>query len=241
MIPRMRTTFVLLVLAALAAGEDRTPRDGSGWRGFAAGSYVRMKRTSTATGRTPAVTIWVTRLASAADGKLELETKAENALGMEEAMKTVVPETGEAAVGETEKTEIVGDERIEAAGKAYACKHVRTVVAQKDGTRTIDKWIAADPAVWVRRTEIRKDAAGKIAFSSSWKLKAVDAPTSIRERSVSCVTYDVVVKEGAIEIRSTLSLSRAVPGGMVREEGEILQDGKRVQTYLVEVLDVEVK
>ena len=59
--------FVLLAAPVLAGPDDVTwaPREGSGWSGFAAGSWVKVKRTNLPAGRAPMVSIWTTKLARA--------------------------------------------------------------------------------------------------------------------------------------------------------------------------------
>jgi len=235
-----RALAVLACLPALLLAADLTPRPASGWAGFEPGTWIRVKRTMLQEKRTPRVTIWTQRLEKVGKRMLTLETVAKNALGIEQTSKTTVPRKGEAGAGETEKVERLEGAPVFAAGKKLACLRRRTTVTGKAGRRVITKWIATDPKVLAKRTEIRYDAAGKAVFRSSWLLAGMGVKRHAAGREVDCVRYKVRTREGETEQTAEILASRDVPGFTVREEGRIRLGGETL-TYRVELLDVGTK
>ena len=244
----MRPATLLLFLAALAAGDetvprgvDWTPRAGSGWAGFAKGSFVKMKRSHLPEGRAPMVTVWTTTLSKAGKDSFTLETKAANAVGMEQTTTNVVPRSGEAGEGETQETEALENEAIGVLGREVDCKRERTTVTGPSGKRVITKWIAEDPKAWAKRTELWYDAKGEVTYRSTWLLKEVGDSRTVGTKRVACLRYIVLIKQGDAEHKGQIWTSRDVPGGIVRAEYEVVQGGRSVAQIVDEALDLDVK
>lgn len=244
----MRLVCALLLVAAAGRGDetaprgpDWTPREGSGWAGFAVGSWVKMKRSHLPEGRAPMVSVWTMTLRKADGGALTLETRAANALGMEQTSVARVPVRGEAGPGETEETETLGNETVGVLGREVDCARTRTTVSHREGRRVITKWIAQDPRAWAKRTEIGYDARGAVTYRSTWLLKEVGAERVVGGKRVRCLRYVVLVKEGDTERKGQIWTSRDVPGGLVRAEYEVRQGDRPVAQLVEEALDLAVK
>lgn len=234
----------LLALALLlAAVEDLTPREGSGWAGFAPGSFVRIKNTRIQTGRMLAPTITKMTLAKGDEKDLTLSIEAENALGVSgEAQQVVVPASGDAGPGEKAKVEGSGEEEVAVGKKAVPCDRTQVTVSGAGGRRTITKWIAREPKVLVKRVTVTHDLEGKEIGRETILLQSL-APEQrpVGERKVRCVKYASERKDAGYEFRGTAYLSRDVPGGLVWSEDEVLKDGAVLLTQRIEVLDFGTK
>lgn len=234
---------LLALLLLVAAAEDLLPREGSGWAGFKAGSFVRIKNTRVQTGRMLAPTITKMTLAKADTTKLTLSIQAENALGVsDEAQQVVVSAAGEAGPGEKEKVEGSGEEEIAVAGKAVACDRVQVTVTGPAGRRVITKWIARDPIVIAKRVTVTYDLEGKETARETILLQSlVPEERAVGERKARCVKYATERKDSGYEFKGTAYLSRDVPGGLVWSEDEVMKDGAVLLTQRIEVLDAGAK
>jgi len=232
----MRLLVLLLILAGV---EDLTPREGSGWAGFATGTWVRMKNSRVQTGRMLAPTITKMTLAKADTTSLTLSIETENALGVApEAQKWTVPASGEAGPGEKEKEEGSGEEEIPVAGKRVACDRVQVAVTGATGKRVITHWIARDPKVVVKKVTVTTDLEGKETARETILLQSlVPEERTVGDHKVKCVKYATERKEAGYEFKGTAYMSRDVPGGVVFREDEISKDGAALLTQRVEVLD----
>ncbi|HEX5136980.1 MAG TPA: hypothetical protein VFY93_08420 [Planctomycetota bacterium] len=230
---------LLLLLLVLAAAEDLTPREGSGWAGFATGTWVRLKTTRVQTGRMLAPTITKMTLAKADAKTLSLSIETENALGVAgEVQQSTVPASGEAGPGEKGKEEGSGEEEVRVAGEGVACDRVRVTVTGPTAKRVITRWIARDPKVVVKRVTVTTDLEGKETGRETILLQSlVPEERTVGDRRVRCVKYATERKDSGYEFRGTAYLSREVPGGAVFSEDEISKDGAALLTQRVEVLD----
>jgi hypothetical protein len=234
---------ILLLLLVAAAAEDLTPREGSGWAGFKAGSFVRIKNTRVQTGRMLAPTITKMTLAKVETTRLTLSIQAENALGVsDEAQQVVVSASGEAGPGEKEKEEGSGEEEVAVAGKAVPCDRVQITVTGAAGKRVITKWIARDPKVIVKRVTVTYDLEGKESARETILLQSlVPEERAVGARKARCVKYATERVEAGYEFKGTAYLSRDVPGGLVWSEDEVSKDGAVLLTQRAEVLDTGTK
>jgi hypothetical protein len=229
--------WALLFLAAVAGAEDLRPRAGSGWAGFRAGSWVRMKLTTIQPGHVPRVIIWKQSLTEVGDKLLTLETVSRNALGMEQRSTQKLPRSGEAGPGEKQKVEKLKNEVVMAAGKRLDCTRRRITVTGPGGKRVVTVWTAAEPAVQAKRTEVVYDAKGKVAYRLTRLLSSLSEPGKIGTRTVRCVKYKLrrSYQDGRVVTGVALS-SREVPGGLVRQEEETTRGTEKVLTTRVELL-----
>jgi hypothetical protein len=232
----MRLLALVLLIAAV---EDLTPREGSGWTGFEAGSSVRIKTTRIQPGRMLAPTITKMTLAKAGAKELTLAIEAENALGVsDEAQKVVVPASGDAGAGEQEKVEGSGEEEIAVGTKRVPCDRVRVTVTGSAGKRVITKWIARDPKALAKRVTVTHDAEGKETGRETILLQSlVPEEREVGRRKVACLKYATERKDAGYDFKGTAYLSRDVPGGLVWSEDEITKDGEVVLTQRSEVLE----
>ncbi len=233
----------LLVLLFLAAApEDLTPREGSGWAGFAPGAWVRIKQTRLQTGRMLAPTITRISLSKAHAKTLTLAIKTENALGIsDEVQQAVVPATGDAGAGETEKVEGRGEEEVTAAGRTFPCDRVEATVTGLNGKRVITKWIARDPKVLAKRVTVVFGVDGKEASRETLVLAALAEERAVGSRRILCVKYEKRLTEADFEWQGTAYLSREMPGGLVWSEDEVRQKGAVVLTQRAEILEFGTK
>ncbi len=234
---------LLALLILVAAAEDLTPREGSGWAGFKPGAFVRIKSTRVQTGRMLAPTITKMTLAKADAKTLTLSIEAENALGVsDEAQQAVVSASGEAGPGEKEKVEGPGEEEVVVAGRPVPCDRVQVTVTGAAGKRVITKWIARDPKVIAKRVTVTYDAEGKESARETILLQSL-APEerAVGERKARCVKYATERKDAGYEFKGTAYLSRDVPGGLVWSEDEVMKDGAVLLTQRIEVLGIGTK
>jgi hypothetical protein len=238
---RVIALFLLLVAAVAAAGENRLPREGSGWTGFKPGSWVKLKTTYIPEGRVPAVTLTLMKLLAADENELTLQISTRNALKAQETRKSVLPSRGEAMKGEQAKVEKLEPEPVYACGRLMPCQRTRTSVRGPAGRRVVTDWVASDPRVRVKRTVVHHDPAGKVVQRESMVLSSLDERRRIGIREVRCLAYTTVRRFGEQEQRGTAYVSRDVPGDTVRIDAEAFSKGKRLMTIRVEVLDYEAK
>jgi len=231
---------LLLAVAPAAAAEDLLPREGSGWAGFKAGSWVRMKRSVLQPGRVISPTVTKIKLVKAGDKTLTLATEAENALGMANESTQVVPAKGDAGTEEKETVEELGNEVLLVAGKRLECARVRSTITGPAGQRIVTKWIAGEPKVWAKRTEVTLDAAGKEVSRATLLLSSLVEERTVGKRKVRCLKYATRRDEAGLEWTGEAYLSRDVPGGLVWTEEET-RSGKLVLTMRVEALEFETK
>jgi hypothetical protein len=229
---------ILVLLLLAAAPEDLTPREGSGWAGFPAGTWIRLKQTRLQPGKMLVPTI--TRYAlSKADAKtLTLAIKTENALGVSnEVQQVVVPATGDAGTGETEKVEGLGEEAMRAAGKDLLCDKVQATVTGPAGKRVVTKWIARDPKVFAKRVTVTYGVDGKEASRETLLLLSLSEERTVGDRKIRCVKYERKLSEADFEWQGTAYLSREMPGGLVWSEDEIRQKGEVLLTQRAEIIE----
>jgi hypothetical protein len=233
----------LLVLLLLAAGpEDLTPREGSGWAGFAPGTWIRLKQTRLQPGRMLAPTITRITLTKADEKTLTLSIKAENALGVsDEVQKAVVPAKGDAGPGETEKAEGLGEEEVVVAGRPVLCDRVQSTVTGPAGKRVVTKWIAREPRVFAKRVTVTYGADGKEMSRETLLLAALEERRTVGGTKVRCVKYERQLTEADFEWKGIAYLSREMPGSLVWSEDEIRQKGTLVLTQRAEILEFATK
>jgi hypothetical protein len=234
--------WVLLFLAAVAGAEDLRPRAGSGWAGFRAGSWVRIKHTAIFPGRVPRVSIWKQSLTEVGKKLLTLETVTTNVVGVEKKQVQQVPRTGEAGPGEKQKVEKLKNEVVQAAGKRLDCTRQRTTVTGPGGKRVITVWTAAKPPVLAKRAEVYYDAKGKVLYRVTRLLSSLDESRRVGTRKVRCVKYKTRASyaDGRVTVGTALT-SRDVPGSLVLVEDEMTRGTERVMTSRVELLAFETK
>ncbi len=232
--------LVLLLLAA--APEDLTPREGSGWAGFPPGTWVRLKQTRLQPGRMLAPTITRISLAKADAKTLTLAITTENALGVSDAVQqAVVPATGDAGPGETEKVEGLGEEAVKAAGRELLCDRMQSTVTGPAGKRVITKWIARDPKVFAKRVTVSYGIDGKEASRETLLLLSLAEERTVGSRKIRCVKYEKRLTEAGFEWHGTAFLSREMPGSLVWSEDEVRQQGAVVLTLRAEILETGTK
>jgi hypothetical protein len=238
----MRRLLALLLAALPAGAADLAPREGSGWAGFKPGTWLRIKRTVIQPGRMLTPTITRMTLAKAEAGSLTLEIKSENALDVaDKDQRQVVPAAGEAGPGEKEKVEELEGEALSAAGRRFECARARSTVTGPTGKRVITTWIAKEPRLWVKRTVVAYDPAGKEASRSTLDLAALAEERAVGARKVTCLKYEERRTEGGFEWKGTAYLSRDMPGGLVWREDEVRQKDAVVFTLRAEILEFEAK
>jgi len=237
----MRLLVALLLAVAPVAAEDLLPREGSGWAGFKAGSWVRMKRSVLQPGRVISPTVTKIKLVKADDKSLTLATEAENALGMANESKQVVPAKGDAGADEKETVEQLGNEVVLVAGKRLECARVRSTVTGPAGKRVITKWIASEPKVWAKRTETFFDADGKQVSRATLLLASLGEERTVGTRTIKCLKYKTLRSDAGMEWTGEAFLSREIPGGLVWTEEEARRAGTLVVTMRIEALEFEAK
>jgi hypothetical protein len=232
---------MLLLLAAVALAADLTPREGQGWSGFKAGTWLRLKRTVIQPGRmlTPTVTRFT--LERADERTLTLVIKAENALGMAEDARQTVPAKGEAGPGEEEKVEELEGEVLVVAGRELACAVLRSTISGPAGKRVVTKWIGKEPKVVVKRFTTTYGPDGKKAAEESLLLKSLAEERPVGDRTLSCVKYATKREDGGLQWAGEAYLSREVPGGVVWSEEEVRKGAALVFTMRVEAIEFEAK
>lgn len=236
----MRLLAILFLVAAPAAAEDLTPREGSGWAGFKPGSSVRMKRTVIQTGKMLTPTITTQTLAKADAKTLTLTVKSANALGVSTDDTQVLPAAGEAAPGETEKVEELGGEVVVAVGRSLECSRVRSTVTGPSGKRVITKWIAKEPRVWAKKTEVDYGPDGKEVAHSTMLLSSLAEERTVGTRKLKCLAYKTLWSSAGVDTTGVAYTSREIPGDLVWMETETRQ-GEAAITMRVEVLEFETK
>jgi len=234
--------WALLFLAAFAGAEDLRPRPGSGWAGFRAGSWVRIKRTAIVTGGVPRVAIWKTSLGKVGKQQLTLETVSKNALGIESKTSQQVPRTGEASAGEKQKVEKLKNEVVMAAGKRLDCTRERFTVTGPQGKRVITVWTATEPQVSPKRAEVHYDAAGKLVYRVTRLLISLNERRQVGSQTIRCVKYKTQLSYRNGNVATGVALtSREVPGGLVWMEDETFQGPRKILTTRVELLAFKAK
>ena len=238
----MRTVGVLLILIALGRAEDLRPRTGSGWNGFQAGTWVRMKRTAIPMGKPPMVTIWKQTLQKADKKKLTLETVSKNALGIEHRDRQELPSSGEAGPGEEQEVKKLKNAPVLVGGKKLDCARVRTTVTGPQGKRVIATWVADKPMILAKRTVTQHDAAGKLVYSTTWLLSDPRATKKIGAKTIPCVKYKTRMRHAnGMGERGVAYTSRQVPGSTVWVESETIKGDRVVLSLRVELLDYKAK
>ena len=228
----------LVLLLLLAPPEDLTPREGAGWAGFPQGAWVRIKQTTVRPGKMLAPTISRMTLAKVEAKALTIESRTENALDVgAEVQKWVVPTTGDAWPGETEKVEGRGEEAVKAAGKELLCDKVESTMTGPNGKRVVTKWIARDPKVLAKRVTVSYGADGKEASNETLLLLSLAEEREVGVRKVPCVKYERRLTEPGYEWRGTAYVSREVPTSIVWSEDEASQNGQVALTRRIEILD----
>lgn len=237
---------IAIALSVLAAGAGAAPddglREGSGWAGFGAGTWCKLKNSIWIEGRAPSVSVTLSKLAKAGKETLDVETKTVDMVGREETGKLELPVSGEAGKGEREeKREELSDEAVLAAGKTAACARTRVTVTGPKGRRVVTRWVARDTKRLAKKTVEHFDAEGKAVSTETMLLEEVDVPREVAGRKLRCVVYAVrsVTPAGVGQGRSCFC--RDVPGGLVRHDLEVTKEGARVYTVAAELLDFEVK
>ena len=234
--------WALLFLAAFAGAADLRPRPGSGWAGFRAGSWVRIKRTAIVTGGVPRVAIWKMSLTKVGKQQLTLETVSRNALGIETKTSQQVPRAGEAGEGEKQKVERLKNEVVMAAGKRLDCTRERVTVTGPQGKRVITVWTATEPQVSPKRAEAHYDAAGKLVYRVTRLLTSLSESRRVGSRTIRCVKYKTRLSYENGDVVTAVSLtSREVPGGLVWWEDETFQGADKILTSRVELLAFKTK
>lgn len=232
----------LLFLAALAAAGDLRPRAGSGWAGFRAGSWSRIKLTSIMPGRVPTVILLKQSVTKVGEKLLTLETVSSNALGVERKQTHQLMITGEAGPGEKQKVEKLKNEVVLAAGMRLDCARQRTTVTGPRGKRVITTWTANRPQVSAKRTELVYDTKGKLVYRVTRLLLSLNENRKVGTRTVRCVKYKTRRSHQDGTVTTSVALtSREVPGGLVRQEDETTRGADKVSTSRVELLAYEAK
>lgn len=244
----MRALVLLLLLAAPAAAEDLLPREGSGWAGFKPGTSVRIKRTVVREGRTPTVTISTTTLIEVGEKQLTLETVSRNPLGMEETTRSTVPRKGEAGPGETQETETLPEEAVSAAGRRFECTRVRTTVTGQEGRRVITDWIGGEPRMRIKRSVVSYDAQGGVVDTHVMLLAGPEEKREVDGHEVRCLRYRTLrttgraaAGPGTREESGEAWTSREVPFNIVRVDAEVRENGRKVLSYRIEAIGMEIK
>jgi hypothetical protein len=234
--------LALLLLLLAAPAEDLMPREGAGWSGFRAGSWVRIKQTRIQKGRMLAPTITRFTLKSADTKTLTLSIKAENALGIANDIEQSVPSSGDAGAGETEKVEGPGEEAVVIAGKQVPCDRVQATVTGPAGKRVITKWISREPKTLAKRVTVSYGVDGKEASRETLLLESLATEVrAVGERKLKCLRYATARQEAGFEFKGTAYVSRDVPTGLAWSEDEILQNGEVVLIQRAEALEFESK
>ena len=229
---------LLVLLLLLAPPEDLTPREGAGWAGFPQGTWVRLKQTTLKPGRMLTPTISRITLAKVEPKTLSFESRTENALDVAaEVQKWVVPTTGDAWPGETEKVEGRGEEAVKAAGKELPCDKVESTMTGPNGKRVVTKWIARDPKVLAKRVTVSYGADGKEMSRDTLLLLSLAEEREVAGKKIRCVKYEHRLTEPGYEWQGTAYVSREVPTSTVWSEDEVRQNGEVVLTRRIEILE----
>jgi len=247
LVPLLAPLAALLALLApvAAAGDDEADesryeaREGAGWEGFNPGAWVRMKRTAIPKGRLPMVTIWTTRLTEVGKQWLTLDTVSKNAVGIEQKNQARVPRHGHAGVGEKQVERPLDPEKISTAGRSFACTCRLITVTGENGRRLVTEWTSEKPKVLVKRVTATYGADGKIESRLTMTLIGLDAVRKVGERMVRCLRYATLLKTPDRAERGTALTSREVPGNVVLQEAEIVENGEVVLEYRVETIDFD--
>ncbi len=233
---------LLLLAVARAAPENLLPREGSGWEGFKAGSWAKIKTTFAPEGRVPSVTLTVDKLTKVGEKDLTLQSEVKEAVGLERTTERTVPRRGEAATTEkAEPVETLADEEVAAAGKSYACTCTRTTISGPDGKRVITEWRAREPLLRVKRLEKTFDKAGTATSTYTMLLTGTGERRMVGKREVACLRYRTLRRAGAQESEGEALVSSAVPGGTVSFDEKHSRDGKVLLQIRLECLDFESK
>lgn len=239
----MRIAAILLSLATVAAaGENLLPREGSGWWGFAVGARVKTKQTFITARGAPSVTVTETKLVEVGKATITYSYETKTALGVDNQKgKTTVPAHGEAGAGEKSSESKPGKEDVVACGRTFPCTRRTFTITGPTEKRVVTNWEAADPKVRVKRTEVYYDKAGRQTQQFSMLLTSLDEKQKVGGREIRCLKYSTLRIAGPIEQKGTALLNRDVPGGTVRWDIEVFQDGVKATTVRVEVLEFESK
>ncbi len=239
----MRALFLILLAAVAAHAQDNLmPRQGSGWAGFKVGTKVRIKRTFLGSGRVPAVTITTLTLKSVLKSVLTLAVVSKNAVGNEHRNTRVQPSSGEAGTQEKATSKQLTNKVSFAAGKQFDCTRRQITVTGAAGKRVITEWTSVGkPRMRVKRIVVTYDAAGKLTGRFSMVLDELPKERRIGKRKVTVLVYTTVHTAGKMQWRSRAVVSRDVPAYEVLIDTEVTENGKKIQTIRVEVLDFEIK
>lgn len=230
-----------LALLLLAAPQDLSPREGSGWEGFRPGTTVKTRTTFRRGEGVPVTEITVTTLLRIEADALVLADVKDDGLREPQRSERRVPRRGEAASGEKEEAAKPDAERVPACGRTFDCVRRRATYTGPQGRRVVTEWTAQDPKVRVKRLEKHFDAKGEVVLTDSHRLVALDEQRTVGTVAVPCTQYDVLQRLGAQEREGTAWLSRDVPGGMVRLDMKATEEGKVVMTFRWEVLEFDAK
>jgi len=234
-------TLLLLASLALAAPRDLRPRYGSGFAGFAKGTWVTMKITSVKPKRVPSVQTQTTRLIKADKTTLSLERVTKNPLTEDRTQAWTVPASGEAQAGEKAVVKNLPDEKVRAAGKQWDCTKRELTFTSKAGKRMVTEWVAKSPLLQIKRIERSFDAAGKQQSIRSVVLYKLPFRQRVSGRELECVTYRSLLKQGTIENREDSVQSRDIPGGFVSLDLKQYHGGKLAVTIEMKALRFGVK
>lgn len=236
----MRRRLVSLALVATASAAALAPclalaGDAAvrlPWDGFAVGSYVHMRSTTTMSveGAPPQTSEMKQTLVKVTDEAytIKYETKVgEEWMGSELAYPRKA--TGAAAEVQAPKPEELGDENVAVDGKDYPCKKVR-FTAQGMTTTT---WTHATEGVLKTETKGPGTESSTVVTKLSTKLKVATKELDVRE------TLRVSKGAGG-ETKVTDWDSKSVPGGTVRSETATEMGGMKT-TIVTEVIAFEAK
>jgi hypothetical protein len=231
----------VLALLLLSAPQDLSPREGSGWEGFAPGTTLKTRTTFRRGEGVPVTEITVTTLVRIEADALVLSEVKDDGLREPQRAERRVPRKGEAAPGEKAAADKPDTERVTACGRAFDCARRRTTFTGGEVKRVVTEWVAADPKVRVKRLEKHFDAKDEVVLTDSHRLVALDARRAVGGVSVPCTQYEVLQRLGAQEREGTAWVSRDVPGGTVHWEMKATEGGKLLMTFRVEVLEFAAK
>lgn len=239
----MRLLCTLFLLSAAApAADDLMPREGSGWEGFAIGTWVKTKQTYARKGSSPTITLTTMKLEKVTAKTLRLSHVTKTALGMDDQKgEQTVPRSGEAATDEKAAPGKEAKVSMEACKRKFDCVKRTVTVTGAAGKRVITNWESAEPRVRVKRTEVYYDKDGKVTEQFTMLLVALDEERWVGSTRVRCQKYKTVRSGGPIEQRGEAFVSRDVPGGTVSMDIELIQKGLKIATWRSETVELEVK
>jgi len=238
----MAIALSILAAGALASPDDTALREGSGWAGFGAGTWCKLKNSIWIAGRAPAVSVTVSTLAKVGKTTLEVETKTVDMVGLEETGKLQLPVSGEAGKDEREeKREELSDEVVLAAGESATCARARITLTGPQGRRVVTRWVDRGRRRLAKKTVEHFGPDGKPLATETMLLEDAGAVREVAGRKLRCLAYAVRTVTPAGVGQGRTYFCRDVPGGLVRHDLEVTKDGAKVYTVAAELLDFEVK